>query len=287
MRSPPKGPIAPKCCPLWLRLPFLVFLACLAITSAATVAEPPAPASSAHIATRTFEPPPKIDYHDPPREYAQRTVDGWTFFIERELAEEYPDLAVQAGSRLKNKLAEMLRVLPVASHDRLHAVPIFLLLGKESKMGGRDNGAEYFQPSAPEHNALLDPRWGGALVIYSARNYAWLTDDWALRLLFHEFGHAWHLGQWPESQPDIVAAWHNAVNARLYDGVKDVQGKRLEHAYAVTNQLEYFAELTCAYFLSGEYEPFNREELRRRDPQGFAMIEKMWGVREAPLPARR
>jgi hypothetical protein len=166
-------------------------------------------------------------------------------------------------------------------------VPIYLMLGDEAKAGGRNNGGEYFQYDAPDHNPLLDSRWGNALVIYSARNYMWLTDDWALRLLVHEFAHAWHLEQWPEKQSEIFDAWQNAVSQKLYEGVRDVQGTRLERAYAATNQLEYFAELSCAYFYRGEYEPFDREALRQHDPQGFAMIEKMWGIHRPPPEATR
>ena len=71
----------------------------------------------------------------------------------------------------------------------------------------------------------------------------------------------------------------------MYRGVKDVNGAILESAYARQNQLEYFAELSCAYFWRGEYEPFDRAALRQYDPGGFAIIEKMWGVNSPPPPS--
>ena len=233
--------------------------------------------------TRSFRTPKTVNYREPARAYVERAAGGWKVWVERELTEEHADLAAPALHRLDTKLGELLRLLPGPAHARLQRLPIYLLLGEEAKAGGRDNGSEYFQHTAPEHYPLLDPRWGSALVIYSARNYLWLTDDWALRMLLHEFAHAWQLEQWPEKQPDILAAWEHAVAQKLYEGVKDVQGTRLERAYAATNQLEYFAELSCAYFLSGEYEPFDREALRHHDPEGFAMIEKMWAVHQ-PQP---
>jgi hypothetical protein len=254
-------------------------------------AEPPAVTTDAsapgRISTRSFAPPKQVNYREPRREYVERDTGQWKVFVEHDLAEEHADLAEAALRRLEVKLGELFRLLPEPTHARLQQLPIFLMLGKEAKAGGRDNGAEYFQHSAPEHYPLLDPRWGSALVIYSARNYVWLTDDWALRILAHEFAHAWHLEQWPEKQPEILAAWENAVDQKLYEGVKDVQGKPLERAYAATNQLEYFAELSCAYFYRGEYEPFDREALRRHDPQGFAMIEKMWGIHPMTPQATR
>jgi hypothetical protein len=247
-------------------------------------AQPPAPARNA---TRSFRPPKFVNYREPKREYVERAAGGWKVFLESELVDEHAELADAALHRLDTKLGELLRLLPEHSHARLRQLPIYLLLGKEAKAGGRDNGAEYFQHNAPEFHEFLDPHWGSSLVIYSARNYVWLDDDWALRVLIHEFGHAWQLEQWPEKQPDILAAWQNAVDQKLYEGVKDLQGGRIERAYAVTNQLEYFAELSCAYFFRGEYEPFDREALREHDPMGFAMLEKMWGIHGAPPEATR
>lgn len=234
-------------------------------------------------APRLFVPPKFVNFREPPREYVGRPAGGWKIWLERELAAQHAELAGRALGRLDAKLRELLRLLPAHTHARLQRLPIFLMLGKEAQAGGRDSGAEYFQPHAPEHRAQLDPRWSSALVVYSTRNYTAITDEWALRVLIHEFAHAWQLEQWAEKQPDILAAWENAVARRLYEGVRDVTGGRLDRAYASRNQLEYFAELSCAYFLSGEYEPFDREALRCRDPAGFAMIEKMWGV-HAPQP---
>jgi hypothetical protein len=59
--------------------------------------------------------------------------------------------------------------------------------------------------------------------------------------------------------------------------VRDVEtGKTLESAYALVNQLEYFAELSCMYFAKCNYEPSTRRELKDYDPVGYAMIRKLW-----------
>ena len=65
----------------------------------------------------------------------------------------------------------------------------------------------------------------------------------------------------------------------LYHGVKDDEGKIVDKAYATVNQLEYFAELSCMYFVGCNYQPFDREELQTYDPKGYAMIEQMWDVK--------
>jgi hypothetical protein len=77
------------------------------------------------------------------------------------------------------------------------------------------------------------------------------------------------------------------VGRGLYRDVKDVNGDRIETAYAAHNALEYFAELSCAYFLRGEYAPFERPALQTYDPEGYALIETLWGLRGPPPPASR
>ncbi len=131
------------------------------------------------------------------------------------------------------------------------------------------------------------------MVLYCAQNYIDLTDLWALKAVMHEYGHAYQLENWPENEPEIVGAYNNATEHGLYRKVKDVDGKMLDAAYATTNQLEYFAELTAMYFVGCNYQPFNRSELKQYDPVGYAMIERFWRVGEgasktAPAkPARR
>lgn len=235
--------------------------------------------------TRRFTTPKDVDYRQPVRDYVRRKAAGWTVWLERELAEEHGELAENAVSRLEHKLQATLDILPSHSHHILRKLPIFLMLGEQSTAGGRNNGAQYFQANAPAYRDHLDPRWSSALVIYSARNYTRLSEHWSLLVLLHEFSHAWHLEQWPEKRPDILQAWEHAVHNELYEGIKDVNGKRIDRAYAVTNQLEYFAELSGTYFLGGEYEPFDRGGLREHDPVGLAMVEKMWGIGgPAPKP---
>ena len=227
---------------------------------------------------RSFKPAKAVNYRVPERTYVITNLNGWSVHLEQELVEEQRELADKATHRLAEKLQVVLSLVPSQTHARLQRLPIFLLLGEESKKGGRDNGAEYFQKHAPDYWNWIDPRWGSALVIYSARNYVWLSDEWAVRLLIHELAHAWHLEQWPEEQEDILAAWKHARANNLYLNVKAVNGTMIPRAYSMDNQLEYFAELSCAFFWKGEYEPFDRKALQIYDPVGVAMLRKMWGV---------
>jgi hypothetical protein len=46
----------------------------------------------------------------------------------------------------------------------------------------------------------------------------------------------------------------------------------------MTNAMEYFAEATEAYFARNDFYPFDRDELKKHDPEMYALVEKLWGV---------
>jgi arylsulfatase A-like enzyme len=227
---------------------------------------------------------PPVDFNHPPREYETRQVRDWTVLVEKQLVTDTPDLARRALERLDKKIGEALAALPASSHARLKNLTLFLMAGTTSSHGGRDNGLEYFPKSAPAAHSYLDPRMGTSIVIYSAANWVKQSEFWALKALVHEFAHAQHLEQWPENRADIFDAWQRAKQAGLYRNVKDDKGATLAQAYALQNHLEYFAEISCAYFTGCNYEPFNRAGLKAYDPAGFALVEKLWDVRAPPRP---
>ena len=47
----------------------------------------------------------------------------------------------------------------------------------------------------------------------------------------------------------------------------------------MTNQMEYFAETTEAYFDRNDMEPFDRPELQAKDPSVVPVLEQLWGLR--------
>ena len=51
----------------------------------------------------------------------------------------------------------------------------------------------------------------------------------------------------------------------------------MQRAYALTNEKEYFAELTEAYYGFNDFYPFNREQLQAFDPAGYLLVEQAWG----------
>jgi|GEM_PF-1029777 len=220
----------------------------------------------------------EANYRELQRVYETLHFEPWTVMVEQQLMTDDPALAKKSLARLESKLRVLDATLPKTALPNLHKTTIFLMYGSKANRGGRANGASYYQKNAPEFQKNIDLRWRNCVVIKSAQNYANLSELWSVKVLMHEFAHAFQLQQWPEKQPDICEAWDHAMKQGLYRNVKDDKGKTLDRGYATTNQLEYFAELSCMYFVGCNYRPFNREELKGYDPVGYAMIEKLWRV---------
>jgi hypothetical protein len=56
-----------------------------------------------------------------------------------------------------------------------------------------------------------------------------------------------------------------------------------EH-YALTNPMEFLAEMTEAYFGSNDFYPFVAGELKQAEPEVFALMEGIWGPLPQPKP---
>lgn len=154
------------------------------------------------------------------------------------------------------------------------------------------------------HDATYHPRDGGAwlkenglreekcgsIEIYNAADYLRSNNNWGVGGgLLHELAHAYHDQHCPggfESEK-IRDAYMNAMDCKLYDAVPvhGVQGKDGPvKAYACTNVMEFFAELSVAFLWredeTTEYNkwfPHNYAQLLRHDPASCELLSEAWG----------
>mmetsp|Transcript_10375 Transcript_10375/g.20440 ORF Transcript_10375/g.20440 Transcript_10375/m.20440 type:complete len:628 (-) Transcript_10375:168-2051(-) len=133
--------------------------------------------------------------------------------------------------------------------------------------------------------------------VNNAPHYRKDCDLWGIGgVMLHELSHAYHHGMLPDgySNKEIQKCYELAMKEGLYDCVKyhsDCNGKNgkmktsTARAYACTNPMEYFAELSAA-FLGGldetkEYNkwyPFNREQIKKHDPRAYSLLSRLWKV---------
>jgi hypothetical protein len=139
-----------------------------------------------------------------------------------------------------------------------------------------------------------------AVELYKAAEYTSDRPLWGVGgLLIHEFSHAYHHKCCEDGYDNalIKHCYEQAMAEGLYDCVP-VHGPQgpTARAYACTDPMEYFAELSTA-FLGGSVErirargeedvehcefnkwyPFNRQQIQTHDPRAFEMLKKIWKV---------
>ena len=105
----------------------------------------------------------------------------------------------------------------------------------------------------------------------------------------HELVHAFHDRVLGFKHPEIKAAYERAKAGKLYDSVERWHGDgRLntrERSYAMTDEKEYFAENTEAFFSRNDFFPFTRQELEKHDPEIFALLQRLWNLPAAEKAA--
>ena len=91
-------------------------------------------------------------------------------------------------------------------------------------------------------------------------------------VLLHEMAHAVHFQLIGYENPTVKQTYKLAMERNLYDRT----------SYAATNEHEYFAEMSCAYLNRIDYFPHTREDLKKHDKAGFALMENLWGKATKP-----
>jgi hypothetical protein len=102
-------------------------------------------------------------------------------------------------------------------------------------------------------------------------------------MVVHEFAHLYHHQVLPRGFNNlrVLEVFNAAVASKKYESVLYFNGSSTVYAraYALNNQMEYFAELTEAYFGKNDFQPFDYEELKTFDPLGYDLMVEIWGSR--------
>lgn len=216
-----------------------------------------------------------VSFADTRRAYT-RLPGAYDIRYETGMATADPQLTEASTRKLTATLNEIIALLPAHSRAEFRATTYFLMWGHPSPHGGLKSGMRYVTRGSS--NPLHDPRWQGGIVIYSAYNFLHIDALWSKKALTHEMAHAWHLLHWKPKDPAILGPWEGAIARGLYRDVQDYKGATIADAYARANQLEYFAELSAAYFVGINYMPFDRKGLQAYDPAGYRMVERLWAA---------
>lgn len=95
-------------------------------------------------------------------------------------------------------------------------------------------------------------------------------------VVLHELAHGYHNQVLGFDEARILKAWERYKDSGHGDSVLSISGKRRRH-YALTDQKEFFAEMSEAYFGMNDFFPFNRAELKVEEPEIFELLQTIWG----------
>lgn len=202
----------------------------------------------------------------------EREIEGWKVKVDPQLlAKENEEVANQAFTALANHLQRVKYIVPKDRCELLQKLPIWL------ELEGSLKNMQYH----PDRGWLLankhDPRLVKHVHIPRAKEL-YAPHTWAKHpyVVLHELAHAFHDQVLDFDNADVIAAYDQAKEKKLYDEALLYNGKKVKH-YGLTNHKEFFAEATEAYFGVNDFYPFVRAELNDHDPATFALLEKIWG----------
>lgn len=243
--------------------------------------------------------------------YHDMVIGGWNCKCEEGLFEECKNdensetedsVISKVRQRLEDDLLAASSKLPTRACKQLkESTPIWI--NKSQRYGPkcapiRGTGM-CFHPDSDwlVENGMSSEKKGG-VELYEARKYLDDCDLWygAGGVMIHELSHAWHNKFTKDGydNEEIIECYKNAMKEKFYDCVKihnSTGGTDECKAYAATDPMEYFAELSVA-FLGGvgddkdlEYNkwfPFNCQQLKEHDPRAYKLLLKIWGFCEEP-----
>ena len=212
-----------------------------------------------------------------PTSRSVRSIQGWTVRVDDRLFQPANGAIGARGlALLESKLSAIAGILPPDRSALLKAIPIVL-----DQTHGELRTMQY-HPSASwleEHGYARD--LAGCVHIPDISDFIHPRQDsdqpWCV---LHELAHAWHDTYYGFDDPRIRQAYGKYKESGHGDATLHITGRKERH-YALTDPMEFFAEMSEALFGMNDFFPFNRAELKTSEPEIHALLSSIWG----PLPA--
>jgi len=207
---------------------------------------------------------------------AVKTIEGWTVYVDPQMLEgEHAEEGGRALAMLANHLQRIAILMPEDRLEKMQKLEIWI------EHHHPELGAMQYHPDV---GWLTERGYDARLAkkVHITRAAALLSRHQMIKhpaVILHELAHAYHDQVLGFDEPQIKAAYENAMKAGIYDEVLLYTGRKVGH-YAATDHKEYFAEGTEAYFYRNDFYPFVRAELKEHDPALHGLLEEIWGPME-------
>lgn len=207
--------------------------------------------------------------------FSNYALQGFNVLVNNDALNDHP-ARTQEAIRYLDTLLTRIAGLGLAGDimDSLRAVPIFMEWALTT-------GSAWYHP---DRNWLIQngyrPEKAKAVEIANIDNFInWSRQNQPM-IVMHELAHAYHDRVLGFSHAPVFAAFNAAVASGNYSSVPYYPGYGNppfnRPAYALTNEREYFAEITEAYLGQNDYSPFDSAALRTHDPAGYALTRSVW-----------
>lgn len=207
-----------------------------------------------------------------PPSYTVKMIEGWTVRVDDRLfAAPDEETGRKALRFLEAKLSEIKLVVPADKVKTLQAVTIVLDLnngdlGPMQYHPGKDWLKSKGHP-VELHRCVHLPRAKDVATVRNTREQPWV--------ILHELAHAYHDQVLGFDEPRVKEAFEKYKKSGRGDKTLLYDGRRVKH-YGLTNQMEFFAEMTESYFGSNDFFPFNRAEMKESEPEIFELMSTIW-----------
>ena len=201
--------------------------------------------------------------------YEKRQIEGWTVYIDPALVRQkaYGD---EMAKLLRYKLHLVKRYMPEKSLEQLQKVPIYL---------ERNNRAvPYMTYHASAENlkaANQNPDKLRSIEIGNTEKFRQWQGLQQFAVL-NQLARAYYDRTLSKQANKIKEAWQKAIDGGTYDSVLRFDGKHVRHP-ALAGSIEYFAEMTEAYYGVNDHYPFLQFETKQYDPNTCRLLEELWG----------
>ena len=215
-----------------------------------------------------------------PTSRTNRKLEGWTIRVDDRLLGG-PDEALGTRSLrfLEAKLADIVMIVPADKVKLLQKVAIVLDLSNGTLTSMQYHpGAAWLKANGHAVDLVRCVHIPIAADLPTKRSTN--EQPW---VILHELSHAYHDQVLGFDEPRIVAAYEKYKKSGRGDKVLLFNGLRVRH-YALTTPMEFFAEMTEAYFGANDFFPFNRAELKETEPEIEELLTHFWTT---PAPAAR
>lgn len=207
--------------------------------------------------------------------HASFRIRGWRVHLHHQLWQDSPAATKRMLQLMSGQLERVANVVPPVALKRLRAVPIWINPTYE----GVPPTGEYHGSATWLKRNNRDVAMAKSIEITNVDRFTFENTRMPY-LMLHELAHAYHDQVLGFRHAKIRTTFESAKANGGYDSVKRFNGRKIiqDTAYAISNEKEYFAESTEAYFGKNDFFPFNRSELKDHDPAMHDLVAEVWGA---------